>query len=327
MATRAEAINEENEAILRDEFRVDYVVKEIVLTAIDWTASKHLQAREEHLHGDTVSEYALAMRKGDEFPRPVVRQASKGKWEILSGNHTLAAVRSNNSTAKVWVLAVPKVESEVAITMVGRFNRDNGMRVSANHKMRQAAYLDTIGIQKDDIAEKLGITRSAVTTAIKARDTETRAIEHGVRGFDIIPLTVQAEVGRVEAGPVFAAIAETAVVLYDQPKNAKQVLGNRAKKLSELISQVKEAESDEQALELVGIFQAQVAEGRKMRRTRSNAKLNLVSACGKVMAVQADSVVRLTDDPEEAKSVIEWCERAAERLLEIEDAVRRRVRR
>jgi hypothetical protein len=320
--TRAEQINQDTETILLQYGVTDWKVQEVSLSRIDWRATRDIQNRPERYYPDVVLDYSSQMRNGAVFPRPVLRPAAGNKLQIVSGNHTCLAYQRIGE-AKVEAYVLGNISSEIAYRLSPRFNRDNGLRVTQDHRMYQALHLHAIGMTMEQIIEDTGLTKSTVRATMRAGLVLDRAESLELKGLSNIPISSRALLSGIESDDVFRALADVAIGLHDKERNAKRGAGQKQKQLATLVSQVR-LMPPEEALSAIRLFE------RDARRVQTHGKANdndkLKQGCGKILAVNKLAVVRLTTDPEEAKATMEYCEKTAGYLMDLMDAIRDRGR-
>lgn len=213
------------------------------LADIDITRSLKNQARadSEPLLEETVELYTHHYREGVTFPGLLLRRTSPRarKTYALGGNHrTTAALAAGHTTHPAYIVVCT---DEAATSLMYEDNMANGAQLPKRQRLAIAAYLCGIGYTQDRAAREMGVTQAEVSNFRKLHDTNMRAVDAKVTGFEDLPAGLRVELGRIQSDPVFAETARLMVATKMQGTDATRV-----------IKTVKAARSDEQALRFVG---------------------------------------------------------------------------
>lgn len=149
-------------------------VGELPLMTINLDASLNNQARMTMpLIESTVARYAMAMRRGDEFPAIVV-YPRKDQYVIITGNHRCAAAqRAGRLTLDAYVV---RETDDLRLTGLTRMaNGVEGMRHSEEEDVQHAVHLVTnYGMKLVDAAAKMNVDEDKVSKAYNQKKAVAR---------------------------------------------------------------------------------------------------------------------------------------------------------
>ncbi len=212
----------------------------LALDRIDHARSLANQARLEAIDGDVVDRYAADMARGDTFPPLLAHQTSRrAKLTLLGGNHRHAAhLKNKHTAAPVYIV---ECAPEVAMRLMYEDNRRHGLPPSDAERIAQAVHLIDTGWSQAAAAECVGISVNKVQLSLTVVQADRRARSLGVDGWAEIPKTVKARLNSLRSDPVFAKACELTV---------RCGLGQTV--VNDLVTRLKEARSDQAALDLLG---------------------------------------------------------------------------
>lgn len=184
---------------------VDYTyVPEVLITDFDLKASLRNQARlTGALNKDTVTEYALAMIDGVDFPA-VVTHRPNGLDVLISGNHRIhAAIEAEVQAFDVY--RVHTADPFILERLTRSANSIEGMRPSRKESIAQAVYLvENRKMTATAAAKELHLPVQAVRNALNTAKARRRIPEFA----DALPDTTLQNLGAIQIDRVLQPTAE-----------------------------------------------------------------------------------------------------------------------
>lgn len=144
------------------------------LAEIDMERSKRFQTRPgEALLQSEVERYAQALKQGATLPPIIVVQHGKHAYDVISGLHRTAAhERAGRDAIEAWVI---EEASDVQLSAVAYAeNRDHGVPVAEEHRLRQAAHLVSMGMGQAAAAREMLVDREKLTALLANMEFEQR---------------------------------------------------------------------------------------------------------------------------------------------------------
>lgn len=294
---------------------------EFPLELIDVKRSLANQARvdSEPLLEETVELYTHHYREGAVFPAILLRRSSTKarRAYALGGNHRhTAATLAGLTTHPAYVVVCA---DEAAMSLMYEDNMANGAQLPKKQRLAIAAYLCGIGYTQERAAREMGVTQTEVSNFKKLHDTNVRAADAKVVGFEELPIGLRVELGRIQSDPVFAETARLMISTQMQGTDASKVLKT-----------VKSARSDADALKFIGSeFEGRRDEVQrahagskagKYRKSTAYGKLNL--ALTDLRSVTPRDVAGSVPPSVDKAEFREKLRAAAEQLMAIAKAVR-----
>lgn len=252
----------------------------IPLDDIDQAASLANQARLEALDEETVDRYAADMARGDQFP-PIIahrRTPRARKLVLVGGNHRHAAAIAAGRQALPGYIV--DAEPEMILTLTYEDNRRHGMPPSDAERVAQAIHLiDTGNYTQEQAAALVGVAAPKISQARSIVKADRRAVDLGLGPtFTSMPKSARYQLGQLRSDPVFEAAARLAV-------DAGMSVAN----VSDLVTTLNRAGSDQAALEVIGTEQEvrrtdiQKRGGGAGRRRTVSARAQLGGALSKIL--------------------------------------------
>lgn len=293
--------------------------KLINIESVDEKASQANQARAEGVESPVIERYVAAMRNGDLFP-PIVVYKRSGKYIIVDGNHRLVASRRAGAS-RIWAYEISaQTPSETIELLTAEANTRHGQPTTAEWRARQAVYLSSIGHARDVVASALGMSNSAVSSALAVSRLDERAAKHNIPGWNQLKYSHK---NRMSRG------VRSDVVLMELVPMIVETNFTPGAQFSSFITELNKLGSDQEMLERI----AEVREQRKFNarqkgatgaqgRRIANPKMSVLTALGHVMAIDPSNLRRmfLTDD--ERDEVSRRFGDASLRLMECEEVLR-----
>lgn len=241
----------------------------IPIDTIDQAASLANQARLEALDPDVVDRYAADMARGDQFP-PIVahrRSTRSRRLVLIGGNHRLAAAHQAGLTTLPGYIV--EAEPETVVTLTYEDNRRHGLPPSDAERVAQAIHLiDTGNYTQEAAAALVGIPAPKISTARSIVKADRRATDMGLGPtFTSMPKSARYQLGQLRSDPVF-----------DQAARLAADAGMTVTAISELVSSLTRAGSDQAALEIIGTEQEVRRTDIQNRGGRSGGGKRVVSA-------------------------------------------------
>jgi predicted transcriptional regulator len=193
---------------MMNQFGVDFTVKTVDTSDIDWKASKANGARlHSELDQNLVADYKSAMENGDEFPMIVLlkRRREPGLL-ILGGNHRAnSVVEVGDKTLKAYLI---ESDDTAVVEILPRvLNRMHGKRQDRETAMEHAIYaIEHFGYEQKQAAKLFGLTRQALSSEILSRTAKTELEKKGIDCRPIAKTTLK-NIGRINNENVQMAAA------------------------------------------------------------------------------------------------------------------------
>jgi hypothetical protein len=289
--------------------------RRIPLDKIKREESRRNQARAEALDVEVVDRYTVALKAGVKFPPIVVYRSGSG-YVIIDGNHRDEAhVKAKAETISVYEVNEDTDPGLIELLTV-EANTKHGLVTNTAWRLKQAMHLIATGQDPEVAYSATGVSATQVSTARRLVKVDERARRCGVYNWDVVPATSRAALASVTSDPVFAAAAE---VVIDTAMTTED--------LKPLLKQVREANSEADALRIVG----EVGDQRKDRRGRvkagkrdriANPRNRVLAALGAVSALDPGALPRLFITEDDRKAVAARCGDAAMVLMEMEEVLR-----
>lgn len=155
---------------------VKWSIESIPVTSIDIKASRANRARVQPIDDEFVTAYAIAMRRGDAFPRPVIARVGSS-YVIVGGNHRIAAcMQAGVEHVEAMMIIVDDMMFDTIAKALNTRNgkaptlaekMDQAVAMCVTHKMTAAAAAEQVGLDPTTVASKLRIyeLRLAATRA------------------------------------------------------------------------------------------------------------------------------------------------------------------
>ena len=290
------------------------------MAQINEKASRNNQARADSIHPETVDRYAQALRNGDTFPPIVVMPRGDG-YEIVDGNHRHAAhKRIGAATIPAYIIG-KDTPGEIVALLVAEANTKHGDPTPTAWRQQQALYLMALGHAAETVAEALGLSASQIKQAIRLAKADNRAKKLGIPGWLNLAASPRERLSTIKLDEVMVAAARVVIdTKWGQNADLSRFVSNINNHGSEAAQMTYIQEVARERAELLA---NQAATGRKAKsRSIANPKMQVVTALGSVMAIDPAQVPRLFITDTERKEIAQRCEAAAERLLEMEQALR-----
>lgn len=242
------------EKVLTDN-HLDYEFLIVNLADIDLSAldqgEPDRQMRDEVVHLDVAQRYADDIGWGSQFPAGVLSKAPKGKAaKVVDFHHRLWAARAAKLT-QVSAYVVPELEDFDLIELGNLLNRNHGVPLSENERIRQALWGLDIGRFKNvrQAARVLGIAESRVGKAKRIREAKALAAEAGVStiAFERLPRASQDRLGALTSPAVFK---EAANIVINKGLGTQDV--------NDLVTKVNEVGGDTAKIDVVRSFTADI---------------------------------------------------------------------
>jgi ParB-like chromosome segregation protein Spo0J len=153
---------------------------DIDLSALAEDVETGRQMRDEIIHLDVAQRYADDMRHGAEFPAGVLSR-HEGKYRVADFHHRLWGANQAGFT-QVTAYVVPDMEDFDLIELGNLLNRNHGVPLTENERVRQALWGLDLGRFKsvEQAARVLGLKPTMLSRRKRVRDTKRRARELGV---------------------------------------------------------------------------------------------------------------------------------------------------
>lgn len=307
-------------------------VPNIPLDKIDRMKSLANQSRmDEPINEEVVERYTEDMKRGDTFPPVLARQTGgKGiietKVYLLGGNHRYVAA---DRAAKPLDAYVVRCTPEMAMRLMYEDNRRHGFPPSEEDRLAMAVNLiEGQGYTVEDAAKVVGVSRGKIGVAVGGFRADGRAKDLGVSDlFQQLPKTARWRLGAVRSDPVFVEASRLAL-------NTQMKAGE----IYTFVTQLNEARSDEQALNMIGDklseLQDQVTGGGAARPGKQmSAVSRFRQGMSAITAVQASTVVAgiTAPDDEQAillriESTVRTCNEVQRQIMEKRAAARKQAR-
>lgn len=162
--------------------QIDWVVKVISITEIDWDRSAHNCARlHESLSTEKIEEYHSSMVRGDQFPMAVVELGDDGRYVILGGNQRLNAVKRFNEPVDISVYCVQPLTKAFQEAAIRSLNARHGWGDSRQDRIEHAVYLvRSHGLSVDDVSRLLCVGRTTINARIRSDEMKKKLVRFGL---------------------------------------------------------------------------------------------------------------------------------------------------
>lgn len=180
-----------------------YETQFITVSEIDASTSLINGARWKAKVPDAIERYALAMRRGDTFPRLIVIRKPAG-YVVLNGNQRFSAVQmlindgyfEHDVPVGVYVVA-PDTDSMTEECILKSANAVNGVPSSYEERMAHAiALVRNNGVKLKEAAELHLVSSSALSATIAADDEREFLKRNGI-STETLPRSTLAAIGRL----------------------------------------------------------------------------------------------------------------------------------
>jgi hypothetical protein len=170
------------QALQKSGIGFEYLDK-VPLESIDASKSLRNQARlVDTLDPELVNAYAQSDKEGFEFPPLVAWRPGKGKWNLIDGNHRLAAKQKNNRKT-VDIYAVNSTDPKVIDRITWTFNNlVNGRRLSSQEALEHAiSFVRKYGITYAEAAKEWGVNVTTLNARIRVEEAKEVLRKNNVR--------------------------------------------------------------------------------------------------------------------------------------------------
>jgi len=286
---------------------------EFPINEIDLIASIRNQARDSALHHDTVTNYAAAMRRGDQFP-PVIlwRPEPTRKAVTISGNHRIQAhINNKDSTIDAFVTWC---DEPTARRITFEDNARHGQPPAMHERLAHAVHL----IAVDDITQReaaaiVGVHEMTVSTELTVRRGAARAAKAGIRTWDTITYANRTKLARIKNDDVFVAAVHHAIK-HRPPAKELQQLTSTVRKADSAAGLAAVAAADERAVEAAAMRSDENRRSKALAATQA-----LLDFCRHTPADIAADV----EFPHQAGRIRDLLTDAGRHIIAVDQAVQR----
>jgi hypothetical protein len=293
--------------------------RELPVANFDKKKSRMNQARPTPLVPEAVERYTTALKDGKKLP-PVVayRTSEKSTTFILvdGNNRHEAHCKTGLDTIPTYLLA-SDTPSELIYLLTVEANAAHGQPVPMEWRVKQAIHLVEIGWELDIARKAAGVNEKTLRIHKAAIEADSRARALKISNWDQLGTHLRQTLGTIKSDPVMYHAARCAI---DTGMTLEDIRG--------LVRDIKTDRSEHEQIQHIGRIsasrKAELAADKDRKRkgqTVSNVKHSLVTAIGKIMAVDPSALARLilTEiDQQAVKSRLEAC---AEKIFELQLAV------
>lgn len=298
-------------------------VRELPVVNFDEKESRQNQARPTPLVPEAVERYTHSYKNGVKLP-PVVawRRSEKSTTFILidGNNRHAAAKRAGLDTLPTYLLA-SDTPSELIYLLTVEANARHGQPVPTEWRVKQALHLMEIGWNMETARDAAGVNEKTLRTYKSAYSADQRARALKITHWSELGVHNRALLGQLKSDPVMFHAARVAI---DTSMNLDDIRG--------MIRDVKACSSEAEQIQLIGRTSASrkaeaVAEKERKRQgqTVSNVKQSLVTAIGKILAVDSAALARLILTEIDQQAVKGRLEQLADKVIELQIAVEQAI--
>lgn len=288
--------------------------KQIPLDVIDEKSSLGNQARDVPIIPENVDRYAQSIKKGEYLP-PIIVFPSGNKVTVVDGNNRHHAHKKAGSQfIPGFVIAEDTPSEKIALLTVAA-NTGHGETPNPKWRLRQAAYLVSLGYSTDQATSAAGVTKSQLSDYMATQRADARAKAMRVTNFTELPPTSRASLGRIPLDSVFYQATRTAI---DTEMTSEEI--------RKMIKEVKALGTESEMIEHIG----HLAGERKIeaRKKESGAKgrvkspvLGLNAALGMIMAADGAAISRQLLTDMDRQTLIRKLDAAGVKLIELQIAI------
>jgi hypothetical protein len=297
-------------------YGVKYAPKtKLALGLIDEKRSRGNQARDKAIVPELVERYSLALKHG-EYLGAIVVYVDGNRAVIIDGNNREAAHRKNGEQF-IWAYVVDSATpSETIHRLTVSANVRHGGTPDSRWRIKQAAFLVSIGVAQDDAARDAEVSVSQLRDYQAALRAEARAKGMKIHDFEKQSLTAKKDLGRLTNDPVFYQAAHAAIET-----------GMTAEEVRTFVRDVKALKSDnEQIAHIVAVAERRKLERRENERPGKKArvsspKTSLVTSLGKIQAIDPADLARQALTDLDRQLLIHRIEEGGEKLIELQVAL------
>lgn len=283
---------------------------------IDEKRSRANQARRTAIVDDSVDRFAVRMRADESFP-PIVTYVSGGKLIIIDGNNRQAAARKAGKDSIFGIVIADDTPSELIQLLTVEANAHHGVTPELAWRLQQAFHLCSLGFSDTHAAEAAAVTVNDIRKARQIQEADQRARSLKIEGFQGLPQTMKTLLVVLKDEAVFYQAAKTAIDT-----------GMTGEEVRDMVRIVKTLPSEGARIEHIGgVAKERGLEAAMRKAIRregyrvSSPKQSLVTAIGKLLAVDAAALARqivTTHDRDEVNRRIRLLE---EKVLELQVAM------
>lgn len=136
----------------------------------------------EPLDTELVNDYAVAMKRGDDFPPVVLSRPGRGKWVPIDGNQRLAARQKvNHAVTDAYIVEVqdPKVIDRLTWTFN---NLVNGKRLTKEECLEHAvSYVRKYGVTSKEAALEWGVNETSLRHRLGVERAREVLTQHDIK--------------------------------------------------------------------------------------------------------------------------------------------------
>lgn len=301
-------------------------VYEFPLELIDEKTSRSNQARPTALEPEAVERYTIARKEGKMFPPGVayfplggtkdmgVLYKEKAKVVLIDGNNRQAAFKKAGDTTFPLLIVAADTPSELIQLLTVEANTSHGQSVSKEWRTRQAVHLKSIGFSPEEAASAAGVSVVTLRNKEAVVLSDVRARTLNIRKYSELPQVVKLELSKIRDDEPFAALARivisTDMSTDEVKKSSKEIRGLTSEGLRfQFLRHLQESRRLE--------AQQKAALGKKARKVMS-PKTNLITALGKLNAVDPPTIAKGVIQKIERDELLKRLEAAAEKVLELQ---------
>jgi hypothetical protein len=298
-------------------------VIEIPVANFDERESRHNQARPTPLVPEAVDRYFQSYKDGVLLP-PVVawRKSERSTTFILidGNNRQAAAKRAGVEKIPTYILAAD-TPSELIYLLTVEANARHGQPVPTEWRVKQALHLVEIGWETDIARRAAQVNEKTLRTYKSASAADARARALKISNWGGLGVNNRSTLGQLKSDPVLFHAARTAI---DTNMNVEETKG--------LVRDVKACSSEAEQIQLIGRISASrkaeavaAKEQKRKGQTVSNVKQSLVTAIGKILAVDSAALARLILTEIDQHAVKNRLESLADKVIELQIAVEQAI--
>lgn len=282
--------------------------------AVNEKASLSNQARDVPLIPENVDRYAQAIKQGDYLP-PLIVFKQGDAVVIVDGNNRYAGHKRAGSQFFPAFLIAEDTPSELIALLTVAANNNHGETPSIQWRLKQAAYLVSIGYSTDQAADAAGVTKHRLGDFQATMRADARAKDMKISGFTDLAASSRMSLGRLPLDSVFYQAARTVI---------DTEMGTEDVRL--LIKGIREQSTEAAMIEHIG----KVAGDRKLEAKKREAGgkgkvkspvMSLNAALGMIMNVDGGAIARQVLTDTDRQLIIRRLDAAGEKLIELQLAL------
>lgn len=300
---------------------------EVPIENIDKKKSRHNQARPKPLVDETVEGTMLAYKRGVDL-KPLIAYRdppTSAQLILIDGNNRHeGATKAGKATLPVYIVASDTPIEKIFLLTV-EANGGHGVKPSEEWRIFQALQLVAYGGENtiEDICNATGLTEAKLNLHKNVAKIDDRARPLKIAGWADLPVKTRHKLGQITSDRVFYNAAHMAITTkMNTPETAAVVRAVKAMHSEEEQALYIDGEAAKRKAQMA---EEKAKEGEK-KRIRAGVKQSLVSAIGKLLAVDEGALVRIAFLDTERQELMRRLVQAGDKITNLQIALETVIR-